>query len=216
MSKFTLELRFIAEDTSYNLFDFDYNLYDNSLKEQFQKRFFEHFYFYEIGLGTVEKFKYYLKSTLNDIYPYYKQLYETELRCKDIDFMLNKDLKESYIRELQSDSFSTSVGNSSSNSESNSNGLNTSHEAPQKRIDNLDNYVNGAEKSKVTSNDTLNSNSTSESNVIGNNVEKYELISQGNIGVTSSAELLDKWRSVLINIDMMIFTELESLFMLVY
>lgn len=216
MSKYTLELRFIAEDSTFNLFNFDYNLYDNDLKEQFQKRFFEHFYFYEIGFKTISMFQYYLKSTLNDIYPYYKQLYETELRCKDIDFMLNKDLKESYVRELQSDSFSTSKGNSITKSESNSNGLNTSHEPPQKRIDNLDNYVNGAEKSKVSSDDTSNIKSTSESNIMGNNIEKYELISQGNIGVTSSAELLEKWRSVLINIDMMIFSELENLFMQVF
>ena len=40
--------------------------------------------------------------------------------------------------------------------------------------------------------------------------------SQGNIGVTSSAELLQKWREVLINIDEMIIKDCHDLFMQVY
>ena len=40
--------------------------------------------------------------------------------------------------------------------------------------------------------------------------------SQGNIGVTSSSELLQKWREVLINIDEMIIKDCRDLFMQVY
>ena len=97
MSKYTLELRYIYEDENYNLFDFPYNLYDNDLKSSFEEKFFQHFMFYEIGFDNIVMFKQRLMSKLNDIFPYYKQLYETEIACKDIDFMLNKDLKESYV-----------------------------------------------------------------------------------------------------------------------
>ena len=45
-------------------------------------------------METVGRFQHRLKTKLNKIMPYYKQLYETELRSKDIDFMLNKDLIE--------------------------------------------------------------------------------------------------------------------------
>ena len=90
MSKYTLELRYIYEDEKYNLFDFPYNLYDNDLKPWFQEKFFQHFMFYEIGFDTIGMFKQRLMSKLNDIFPYYKQLYETEIRSKGIDFMLNK------------------------------------------------------------------------------------------------------------------------------
>ena len=68
MSKYTLELRHIYNDRNYNLFDFQYNLYDNDLKIFFQEKFFQHFFFHEIGFETVGKFKQRLQSKLNDIY----------------------------------------------------------------------------------------------------------------------------------------------------
>ena len=207
MSKYTLELRYIYNDTKFNLFDFPYNLYDNDLKPWFEEKFYQHFMFYEIGFDSVAMFKQRLMSKLNDIFPYYKQLYETEIRSKDIDFMLNKDLKESYIRELTS--------NSNSNQESNvtSNGLSTAGQLTPSLIANsekIDKFMDSAQK------DTAESNSTSTGESSGNSKEEYKLISQGNIGITSSAELLAKWREVLINIDLMIFEECNDLFMQIF
>ena len=96
MSKYTIEINQLVNDLDFNLFDFEYNLYDNELKSVFEKKFIDHFYFYEIGLTPIARFKKALQIKLNDIYPYFNQLYQTELRCNDIDFMLNKDLKEQY------------------------------------------------------------------------------------------------------------------------
>ena len=207
MSKYTLELRYIYEDENFKLFDFPYNLYDNDLKPWFEEKFYQHFMFYEIGFDTIGMFKQRLMSKLNDIYPYYKQLYETEIRTKGIDFMLNKDLKESYVRELTS--------NSNSNQESNvtSNGLSTAGQLTPSLIANsqkIDKFMDSAQKDNSSSNST----STGESN--GNSREEYTLTSQGNIGITSSAELLTKWRETLLNIDLMIFEECNDLFMQIF
>ena len=68
--------------------------------------------------------------------------------------------------------------------------------------------------SKNTDNSTMNS--SGENTAENNSTETYSLVSQGNIGVTSSAELLEKWRNVLINIDQLIFEECNDLFMLIY
>lgn len=208
MSKYTLELNQIVNSVDFSLFDFDYNLYDNELKSVFEKKFIDHFYFYEIGLTPIARFKKALQIKLNDIYPYFKQLYQTELRCNDIDFMLNKDLKEQYTRELTGNS---SV-NQSSTSTTNDTSLNINNDTPQNKIDDLDQFMTSA--SKNTDNSTMNSNGTNSAE--NNSTETYSLVSQGNIGVTSSAELLEKWRSVLINIDQMIFEECNDLFMLIY
>lgn len=208
MSKHTLEINQIVNDLDFNLFDFNYNLYDNELKSAFEKKFIDHFYFYEIGLTPIARFKKALQIKLNDIYPYFKQLYQTELRCNDIDFMLNKDLKEQYTRELTGNS---SV-NQSSTSTSNDTSLNINNDTPQNKIDDLDQFMTSA--SKNTDNSTMNS--SGENIAENNSTETYSLVSQGNIGVTSSAELLEKWRSVLINIDQMIFEECNDLFMLIY
>ena len=207
MSKYTLELRYIYEDENFNLFDFPYNLYDNDLKPLFEEKFFNHFMFYEIGFDTIGMFKQRLMSKLNDIFPYYKQLYETEIACKDIDFMLNKDLKESYVREL------TSNSNSSQESNATSNGLSTAGQLTPSLISNsekIDKFMDTAQKDVSSSNATSNGEST------GNSKEEYTLTSQGNIGITSSAELLDKWRQVLLNIDLMIFEDCNDLFMQIF
>ena len=208
MSKNTIEINQLVNDLDFNLFDFEYNLYDNELKSVFEKKFIDHFYFYEIGLTPIARFKKALQIKLNDIYPYFKQLYQTELRCNDIDFMLNKDLKEQYTRELTGNS---SV-NQSSTSTTNDTSLNINNDTPQNKIDDLDQFMTSA--SKNTDNSTMNSNGTNSAE--NNSIETYSLVSQGNIGVTSSAELLEKWRNVLINIDQLIFEECNDLFMLIY
>ena len=207
MSKYTLELRYLYKDKKFKLFDFPYNLYDNDLKPWFEEKFFQHFMFYEIGFESVAMFKQRLMSKLNDIFPYYKQLYETEIACKDIDFMLNKDLKESYVREL------TSNSNSSQESNATSNGLSTAGQLTPSLISNsqkIDKFMDTAQKDESSSNATSSGEST------GNSKEEYTLTSQGNIGITSSAELLDKWRQVLLNIDLMIFEECNDLFMQIF
>ena len=207
MSKYTLELRYLYEDENFNLFDFPYNLYNNDLKPWFEEKFYQHFMFYEIGFDTIGMFKQRLMSKLNDIYPYYRDLYETEIRSKGIDFMLNKDLKESYIRELTSNSNSNQESNVSSNSLSTAGQLTPSLIANSQKIDK---FMDSAQKD----NSSNSSTSTGESN--GNSKEEYTLTSQGNIGITSSAELLTKWRETLLNIDLMIFEECNDLFMQIF
>ena len=207
MSKYTIELRYLYEDENFNLFDFPYNLYNNDLKPWFEEKFYQHFMFYEIGFDTIGMFKQRLMSKLNDIYPYYRQLYETEIRTKGIDFMLNKDLKESYIRELTSNSNSNQESNVTSNSLSTAGQLTPSLIANSQKIDK---FMDSAQKDNTSSNST----SSGESN--GNSKEEYTLTSQGNIGITSSAELLTKWRETLLNIDLMIFEECNDLFMQIF
>lgn len=202
--------------SNYNLFDFSYNLYDNSLKQYFEEKFKQHFFLYEIGLETMGLFKQQLQATLNDIYPYYKQLYETEIRCKNIDFMLNKDLKETFIKETIGEGTSTVNSTQTSNSSSSSNDLLTTHDTPQNRVDDLNKFMSSAQKSNSNNENTNTGNANTTSTGNTKTTDKTELISQGNIGVTSSAELLDKWRSVIINIDQLMFNDLKSLFLLVY
>ena len=215
-SKYTLQLYYIYKDDTYNLFDQPYNLYNNELKPYFEEKFFQHFMFYEIGFDNINIFKQHLISTLNDIYPKYKQLYETEIRCLDIDFMLNKDLKESYTRKLNGESEGNSQASSSSDNTSTSNDLSIANDTPQNKVDDLDKYMTSASKSNSNSTNNSISNANNTIKNKSNNTEEYELLSQGNIGITSSAELLEKWRNVLINIDLMIFKELENLFLFVF
>jgi len=213
MARYSIELRTIKETANYNLFDFEYELYDNNLKPLFEEKFFEYFYFDEIGYPTVQRFKHMLKSKLHMIMPYYKQLYETELRTKEIDFMLNKDLTETFVRDLTSNA----TANSTVESTGSNSGINDGFQAntPQsKLVQDIEHYMSSATRDKTSSNYNDNNSSNSSTNNTGR--EETTLVSKGNIGITSSAELLQKWREVLINIDELIFEDMQDLFMMVY
>lgn len=210
MSKYTLELRRIHQ--THKIFDFDYDFYtnDETIKYNFEDKFINEYYFNEIGYETVERFKQRLRTKLNKIMPYYSQLYQTELRSKDIDFMLNKDLEEVYERVLEGSNTSmndVTVDNSSTSNvlESNIDNGNASLELEKGSLTNV---------GKSTIND--NTKSSNSVNDTTNQTERTKLSSKGNIGVTSSAELLEKWRKVIINIDDLIINECSDLFMQIY
>lgn len=283
MAIYTMTIKELLE-AGVNIFDFDYMFYNHDLgaKEIFENKFLDQFYYYEIGFDDVDKFKHFLRTKLITSYPYYYQLYQTELRCVDIDFMLNKDLKETIKRELknQADNLKESTINGTISTEKTNSGNNvTSNELNSNETGNInasltdvytesnnndvkesnigngvsntgleqgyltarqntvgDSSYNLEETNTATNTNTVESLQTStnaidetqtgtstneqtqrDSNVINETqTETTELLSQGNIGVTSSAELLEKWRRVIINIDMMLLNELSNLFLKIY
>ena len=210
MSSYTLELRHIHQ--TFKVFNFDYDFYTDSdiIKSKFEQKFIDEYFFHEIGQETVARFQHRLRTRLNKIMPYYKQLYDTELAAKDINFLLNKDLTETFERVVTGESSSindltVSDQGETNNKESNIENGNASLELENGSLTNV---------SKTSLNNNTNSNNTSRDNT--NQNEITTLKSQGNIGITSSAELLDKWRSVIINIDQMIIDACDDLFMQVY
>ena len=212
MAKYTIELRALNNPPFFKLFDFKYDFYEESKKEQFEQKFIDYFYMREIEHATAEEFKHELRTKLNLIAPYYKQLYETELKSKNIEFLLNKDLKETFIREIESDTESLSNFNNESSGKAKVETLSTTNDTPQNKVDDLDKYISSASKDKNTSDTSSIDNGSSISQNSNSAKEETTLISKGNIGTTSSAQLLRDWRDVLINIDMMILEECEELF----
>ena len=217
MARYTIELRDIENCICY-LFPKNFPFYtDNEdLRQNFLQKFYDEYMFREIGFETVERFKRSLLGKLNKIMPYYTQLYHTELESKNINFMLNKDLIETFEREVSGSSEvnSNSTTNATGTSTANSNDI--MYDTPNSRIDDITKYP--TQGSQGENNATSSSNATSSNNQTGENTqtEKTSLISKGNIGIKSSAQLLKEWREVIINIDEMILNELEDLFMLLF
>lgn len=218
------------------LFNFEYPFYvdDVQAKKNFETKFIDYYFFDEIGAETFPRWEHQLKSRLTMKMPYWKQLYETELACRDIDFMLNKDLRETFIREVEgqendvrngnNDVTSTGTSTSRGSGSATSSGKDSSIENGLGSVGLSDGYLTGvnASDSSTSTNQEMDSTGTTK-NVINEvkdktqkQLEKTELLSQGNIGVTSSAELLQKWRDVLINIDELIIEDCKDLFMEVY
>jgi hypothetical protein len=220
MANYTIELRQIVSDPQYQLFKDDYPFYsdDEQVKKRFEEMFINYFFFNEIGCETVYRWKHMLYSRLRLKMPYYRQLYESELRSQDIDFMLNKDLIESYTKTIEDES--------QSESSTQSNGNTQNHSTNHAKLSNINDGVAAAELTtgKLTSvgedvnNTKLSQNSSGNATSMskGRVTEKNTFTSQGNIGVTSSAELLEKWRKVMININEIIINDCRDLFMIIY
>lgn len=98
MSKYTTEVRFICEysagltkSTGYQrvneiidlaypvVFDFDFPIYDETYKPVLCKKILKHYYTREIGEETVGLWKLRLDTRLNEIMPYYNQLYRSAM-----------------------------------------------------------------------------------------------------------------------------------------
>lgn len=216
MAEYTIGMWEIYQDKKFNLFDLPYNLYDNDLKPYFEEKFYQHFMFKEIGVVPLGRFKQMLIAKLNDIYPYYKEIYKSVLVAENMDFMTTKELKEVFTREVEGNSTGNVTSTSEANSTNNGTDLTVVNDTPQNKIDDLDEYITSASKnnSDSTNNSTSNGNSQSSSN--NKLLEKTTFESVGNLGVSSDGFLLEKWREVTINIDQMIFDELNSLFLQVY
>lgn len=98
MSKYTTELRYICEtlagqtesvgyddveqvitDALPSLFSFDFPIFDEEYRSVLERKIVKHYYTREICAETVGLWKLYLDRKMNEIMPYYNQLYRTEL-----------------------------------------------------------------------------------------------------------------------------------------
>lgn len=134
MSKYTTELRFICEteaglsdSVGYNgtadviskarpkIFSFDYPIFDTAYKPTLESKIIRHYYTREIGLETYGLWKLKLEAKMNEIMPYYNQLYKSEL----IEFnpLYDTDINTTGHR----DNDVVANGNTSSNSTQNRN-----------------------------------------------------------------------------------------------
>ena len=217
MARYTIELRDIENCICY-LFPKGFPFYSDNeeLRLNFIQKFYDEYMFREIGFETVERFKRSLLGKLNLIMPYYTQLYHTELESKNINFLLNKDLVETFEREVSGSSEINSNATTNTNGSSSANSNEMLYDTPNTRIDDMTKYPTQGSQGENSA--TSTSNAISTNNQTGENTqsEKTSLISKGNIGITSSAQLLKEWRDVIINIDEMILNDLEDLFMLLF
>lgn len=236
MANYTMTINECLNNPLTPMFNFEYPFYidDAEAKAKFEEKFMLYYWNCEIGFETFARFQKALQSRLTIKMPYYQQLYETELASKDISFLLNKDLHETFTREIDTEN-ETSGTNSTQQTSTNESSLNqegtTTNTHKESSIRDgvsasslVDGYLtgvssdNGSSSTTGTSNssDNLTSEGTLSHSENGKTVEKTELLSQGNIGITSSAELLQKWREVLINIDEIIIEDCRDLFMKIY
>ena len=277
MANYTMTImEMMNNNLTKNIFPKHYDFYmdDEQAKKSFEDKFIKHYYYREIGFESPFMFIQKLETHLLINMSYWKQLYETELESRNINFLLNKDLRETFIREVETENNMMANSTSNQNNQSVSSMTTTqsasgtdngtsSITSSTEQTDNqqsttkeslirdgvaqaslTDGYLTGANSTNAantqnvsgTTDTTTKQTSTSQADATGNNtatdemkannkssqqdngttLEKTELISQGNIGITSSAQLLKEWRDVLINMDKIIIDSCNDLFLKIY
>lgn len=203
-------------------------------REELNKKILDYYKYREIGFETVGRFIDELQIAMNEIMPYYNQLFFTQ----DLDFnvIYNVDYVRTIDRnkeEARQDNTTTSSQASDSTQTSatvNNYTKNVSSDTPQNSlgISNVDiddvNYANNVTWNHSTTSDSGTSTGSSTTTGSGttrgtlNDEENTVETTKGNFGVTSAQDLVKKYREIIINVEQQIINDprITELFMLVF
>lgn len=231
MSTYTTQVRFICETASGlteqagfndvnkviqsaipNVFNFDFPIYDESYRNVLCTKILKHYYTREIGGETVGIWKLWLDTKLNEIMPYYNQLYKSAI----IEFNPMYDI-DITTKHTKGNNDTTNVnGNVTSNSTSNNSETERDlfSDTPQGSLNNVENETYLTTARKITTSGTASSNNSSAhtGKTIASSTEEYVQNISGKSGGTSYSKRLKEFRETFINIDAMIIDELSDLF----
>ena len=199
MSKYTTELRYICETLAgdkessgygkvndiiekarQKIFDFDYPIFDPEYKKPLETKIIKHFYFNEIGLETYGQFKLFLDARMNEIMPYYNQLYKSEMikfdPLTDFDYQVTGDKTGTGTKNNKFERYNDKTRNSKVN-----------------------------DSDTVTTNETSNQDTTghvqSDTNTTDTKMDLYHDTPQGSISTLDDSSYLTNARKITDNND---------------
>lgn len=211
MSNYTVELRKIDEKLIDTALSF-YQIFDEEYRKTLNTKIKQHFWYNEIAHETVDIFLFQLKVKMNEIMPYYNQMYKAELIERDPYVTVRMTSKNASTGTSKTVAESSEKGASTSSTDAKSRAVQS--ETPQTMLSGNGDYATGAADStsltgvKSSSDSSGSQTSTSSSDGTGTNTQ------EGFSG--SMASLIQAHRDAIINIDMMVIAQLEPLFMYVW
>ena len=190
-SKVTITLREMVAAGSI-IFDPDdkYPIWREDHRAELEKKILEHYAFRQIGFETPGRFIFEINKKMREIMPYYIDIWKTtQYEYNPIE---NYNMEEG------------SEDNSTGNEKGSNKDLSKYIDTPHGKIETLDKYLTNA---------TDNAGSHESEN---KNTMKHSAWRHGNIGVTTTQQMIESERKATINVDMMIIDELNELFLGVY
>lgn len=255
MSKYTTEVRYICEvnsertegsvadyikDSWKKIFNFDFPIWDENYRQVLCTKILKHYYTREIGFETVGLWRLKLETKMNEIMPYYNDLYySTTLKYNplyDADYYRTTNGKDEgeNNRNSQSNTVNDSTNNrtydETGNNSGNNHRVNKFSDTPQGGLVGVmnDEYLtnatvedsNGENEYSKNGHDlnTLNGRVIGTGNETGNFTTTKDYVEHvaGKFPGRSYAKNIREYRDNLINIDVRIIDELSDLFMLVW
>lgn len=236
MSKFTTEVRFICEtasgltestgfngvesvlDKAWSKIFSDFPIFDEEYRAELCKKILRHYYTREICCETVGIWKLFLSDKMNNIMPYYNQLYQSEL----LKIQPLVSVERSVEHKGEGSDSHSSRRSDSNKSQTTANGSTDTwsyySDTPQGGIEGIQNneYLTNATHNTGTdsTSSTLKGRSSGSETGSGERSESYVNKVSGFEG--NQSEMLLKFRETFLNIDMMIIDELKDLFFMIY
>ena len=205
MAKYTITIKTLID----NNFDFqmtNYPIFDENYRETLNHNILYHYYENEIGFETAPLFRFYLNQKLNEIMPYYNELYKVQKKLIDDNLLLNN---VNLTEELKGKNTTTT----SSTSQSTNKGKNLFQDTPQGNISQQDINAQNVYATNITLNDnSINDNSSAN----GSGTNEYIKTIIGNNGGKFNIDILNDIKNNLMNIDLMVINELYDLFMQIF
>lgn len=182
-----------------------YPIFDENYRPVINGKIVDRFFNREIGTETPDMFFLMLRRRMNEIMPYYNQLYESlKIEFNPLDTM---NIKSKTKNEIDNTDEVVATNTTEADATSESRAVTSS--TPQTMLSGDEDYATGATDSNSGS--KSNSNAEQNSTSTGNTVNNGESEVSGFQGVASS--LLMRYRDSILNIDTMILDDLEILFM---
>ena len=237
MSKYTTEVRYICEmaagmneSKGYNsvneiiaaaypsIFSFDFPIFDPNYRPVLCKKILKHFYTKEIGAESVGLWKLWLDAKLNEIMPYYNQLYKSELLLADVDPLNDVHLTTEHKGSGTGNNSGTNTADTTATSTNSNSDWELYSDTPQGGITGLneEKYLTEARKRTGSENGSSTSKITGSNSGESSTTEEYVTKVSGKNGGQSYAKILMELRDSFLNIDAMIIEELEPLFMQIW
>lgn len=223
MSSFTLPLKRVIEITGGTIaLDSDgisrltggnigldyYPIYEDSYRPILTGKIVDHFFNREIGWETIDLFQLGMRRRMNEIMPYYNQLYQSTLL--GINALSTVDLHTS---STGSDTtHSNQTAESDTTGEASGSSRTASSDTPQNMLSGNEDYATNAVDANSQSTNTANNTQSNTGDQDTNSTNETDITGyQG-----AASDLLIRFRESIINVDLMILNELEDQFMLVW
>lgn len=236
MSKYTTQVRFICEtsakltessgfnniedilDKSWDKIFSDFPIFDEQYRAKLCKKILRHYYTREICCETVGRWKLFLSDKMNNIMPYYNQLYQSELLNIQPLVSVNRSVTHQGSGSETKTTKRNGTNTNNSNTEGSTNTWSYYSDTPQGGIAGLESNDYLTNATHNVGNDTtsgiLNSTTSDNETGTGDRTDNYVDKILGYEG--NQSEMLIKFRETFLNIDMMVIDELKDLFFSLY
>lgn len=184
-----------------------YPVFNESYRKILNGKIIDEYYNREIGTETIDNFILILRKKMDQVMPYFNQLYKsTEIPYDALDSMRIHSVGSSHV---ENDESVNATNNTDTNTESGARVIGSNF--PQTMLAGNGDYASTGNDTNSTAKVGSESEQNSSSNA--NTDGSTENLVTGYQGV--AADLINKYRASLINIDTMILSEIEDCFMLI-